>query len=301
MQALAVGHCTLDQIGLVDHFARDDEEVQMPTYSVQGGGAAATAAVALARWGVTTRFAGKVGDDDRGALIERTLRDEGVCTQRIAKDTGRISQTRFVVVEATTGRRHTYFTPGDVSPLGAQDVDAKWVDDHELLVVDSRFPKAQAPLIERAKQLGVPVVCESNRDRSTLGRCVEGADVVVTSERLASAFTGVGSLEGICEALLEKGPEIAIITLGDEGAVGMSRESSLVRVKAEPVDVVDVTGASDVFLGAVALGVLEGWELEKMVRFANAAAGHACTAPGGRSAIADRQTLESMAEINSGG
>ena len=291
MQALAVGHCTLDQIGLVDHFARDDEEVQMPTYSVQGGGAAATASVALARWGAFVRFVGKVGDDDRGALIERTLADEGVCTQRLVKEAGRISQTRFVVVEVSSGRWKTYFTPGDVTPLSPDDVDVQCVDDQDLLVIDGRFPDAQLPLMKRANEKGIPVVCEANKNRSGLAEYVAASDVLVTSERTASAFTGVGSLEGICEALLEQGPRIAILTLGDEGAVALGRESELVRVEAESVDVVDVTGASHVFLGAVALGVFEEWELDKLVSFANAAAGHSCTGPGGRSAIAGREEL----------
>ncbi len=292
MKVLSVGHCTLDQIGVVERFAEEDEQVEMPTFSVQGGGTAATAAVALARWGVEVRFVGKVGDDDRGELIERTLSDEGVATDRMIRSPGRISQVRFVFVERDSGHRHTYFTPGNVGPLDPQEIAPELVDEHELLLIDSQFPQAQLGLMKRAKKQGIPVVLEANHGSGVVSECVPFADVVIASERQASSYTGVGSLQGILEALLEKGPATAIITLGDEGAVAMGRDHELVRVDALQVEFLDPTGASDVFLGAVALGTLEGWELDRLVRFANAAAGLACTGPGGRSAIADRDRLQ---------
>ena len=293
-RVLCVGYCTLDQIGLVEHFARDDEVVEMPTFSHQGGGTAATAAVATARWGASTGFVGKVGNDDRGAHIVRTLSDEGVDTDRVIREEGKISQLRFVVVEASSRTRHSYYTPGNVTPLLAEEVESTWVDGHDLLVVDGKYPQAQTKLMKRARNKNIPVVFEANQGRTVVGDCIKHADVVVASEREASAFTGVGSLEGICEAFLEFGPDRAIVTLGDEGAVALGRDSDLVRVDALDVDIVDITGAADVFLGGVAFGVLEDWSLERIVEFANVAAGWACTGPGGRSAIARREKLEDV-------
>lgn len=292
MDALCVGYCTLDQIGLVEHFARDDEEVEMPTFSVQGGGTAATAAVALARWGTSTGFVGKVGDDDRGSHIVRTLADEGVDTSQVVRQDHKISQVRFVVVDTSSGQRHAYYTPGNVGTLRSDEIDSGLLDDCRLLVVDGNYPQAQIELMERAQSGDVTVVMHLPGNPDSMEECVGHADVVVASERTASAFTGVGSLRGICEAFLEYGPRIAIVTLGDEGAVASSRSAELVRVSAPQVEVVDSTGADDVFVGGVALGVLEQWDLEKIVRYANSASRLACTGPGGRSAIADRTTLE---------
>ncbi len=293
MRVLSVGHCTLDHIGLVEYFARDDEEVEMPTFSVQGGGAAATAAVALARWGASTRFIGKVGDDQRGERIERTLSDEGVATDHFVYDKGKISQVRFVLVEASSGDRHAYSTPGNVGSLQSEEVDSGLVDDHDLLIVDGVFPEVTTAMMKRARKSDIPVVLKADHDREALTECISHASVVVASEREASAFTGVGRLEGICEAFLERGPDVAIVTLGDEGAVALSRNEGFTRVGARSIKMVDPTGAADVFLGAVGLGVLQKWGLEKLIGFANAAAAVACTGPGGRSSIADRATLES--------
>lgn len=294
MDALCVGYCTLDQIGLVEHFARDDEEVEMPTFSVQGGGTAATAAVALARWGTSTGFVGKVGGDDRGEHIVRTLRDEGVETDRIVRQPDKISQVRFVLVEAASGRRHSYYTPGNVGPLRSDEIAADVVDDCEILVVDGTYPQAQIEVMKGAQRRDIPVVMHMPQNRDEIAGCVEHADVVVAPERTASAFTGVGSLDAICQAFLEYGPQCSIVTLGDEGAVAASRQSESVRVSPMDVEVVDPTGADDIFVAGVTLGVLEDWELERIVEYAHSASRFACTGPGGRSAIADRERLESQ-------
>ena len=58
---------------------------------------------------------------------------------------------------------------------------------------------------------------------------------------------------------------------------------------AFPVEVVDTTGAGDVFHGAFLCGMLQQWELEKSVEFASAVAALKCTRLGGRTGIPDRQ------------
>lgn len=294
MQALTIGFCTLDQIGVVDRIAENGAQVEMPTFSTQGGGAAATAAVALARWGVATRFIGKVADDERGHRIERTLSNEGVNTELMIKEAGKVSQLSFTLIEGRTGQSQSYFTRGNISSLMPGDFELSVVDHHDLLVVDGHYPEAQLEAMKRAREQGIATLLQGQSGRSGCMRCVELADVVVASERDASALTGVGSLEGICRAFLERGAKSAIITLGDEGAVAMGEDGRLIRVDAVEVKVVDRIGAGDVFLGAVGLGVLEGWSLEKLLRFANAAASLSCGGLGSRSRITDRATLEGM-------
>ncbi len=282
---LAVGHCTLDQIGLVERLAGHDEEVEMMTYSEQGGGTAATAAVALARWGAKTQFVGKVGDDARGDHIVRTLEQEGVDISAIVRQHGAISQVRHVIAEMGGGQRTAYSTPGTVEPLAVREVDTSVVDGADLVVVDGWCSSAKLELLERAKTREVPVILEADHGRKVAAKSVRFADVVVASEREASAYTGVGDLKAICEAFIDQGPTTAIVTLGDEGAVAMRQGGDYVRLEAPSVEVVDTTGAGDVFLASIAWAYLKDWPLEKAVMEANRAAALACTGPGGRSQI----------------
>jgi sugar/nucleoside kinase (ribokinase family) len=286
MRVLSVGGCTLDHIGVVERFLDANASAEMPKFSVQGGGCAATAVVALARWGVETRFVGKVGDDTRGNLIRMTLADEGVDTFEMIRETGAVSQFRFIVVERGTGRKQTLYTRGSVSALMPEEVDVAVLNDVDLLLVDGTQKAPQLKLMRAAREHGIPVVFEAKRNQRDVEELVSASDVLVASERFASQFAGVGRLERLCEVLLERGPSRVIVTMGDEGVVGMERaDGRMIRQGPHPVELVNTTGAGDVFMGATAYGMLHQWEFERVLQFANKAAALSCTDIGGRSAI----------------
>lgn len=287
MRVIGVGHCTLDYIGVVDRFVESDFKKEFQQFSTQGGGAAATALVALARWGVESGFVGKVGSDLRGDEIERTLSEEGVDTAGMVHQKDGISQMSFIVVEQATGKKHTYVTGGTVEPLDPDEVDVSILDGASVLLCDSTHPEAEIALMKAAKERGVTVILDASQMRPEIREAVAHCDYLVASERFASQFAGVGELESLCHALLEKGPQVAIVTLGDEGSVGMSVEDrKLLRQDAyEDVTVFDTTGAGDIFHGAIIYGVLQDWALQETLAFANAAAALSCEGIGGRSTI----------------
>lgn len=72
------------------------------------------------------------------------------------------------------------------------------------------------------------------------------------------------------DALLERGVDLAIVKQGPRGVLAKAADES-VEVPPFPVDVVNGLGAGDGFGGAIALGLLRGWNLERMLRFANIA------------------------------
>jgi len=78
--------------------------------------------------------------------------------------------------------------------------------------------------------------------------------------------------------------EVSVVTLGEQGCVCATRDGSF-SIPAFDVDVVDTTGAGDVFHGAFSFGLLRGWPLETIARFASAVAAIKCTQLGGRQGI----------------
>lgn len=292
MRVLGVGHCTLDYLGVVDRFVEPDFKREFEQFSTQGGGAAATAVVALARWEVPTRFVGKVGSDSRGSEIERTLAEEGVDTANLVHQPGGVSQLSMILIEASTGRKNTYVTRGSVVPLTKSEVPMSVLDDVSVLLCDCTHLEVELQLMRAAKERGITVVLDASDMTADIREAVAHTDYLVASERFASQFAGVGELDSLCRALLEKGPSNAIVTLGNDGSVGMSTEDrTLVRQPAHPVEVFDTTGAGDVFHGAIIYAVLQGWDLARTLSFANAAAAVACEGIGGRSSIATVEDL----------
>ena len=75
------------------------------------------------------------------------------------------------------------------------------------------------------------------------------------------------------------------ITRGAEGATFLDADRRLIRVPGFDVNVADTTGAGDVFHGGFIFGLLQGWALEEVIRFANAVAAMKCTQIGARRGI----------------
>jgi 5-dehydro-2-deoxygluconokinase len=96
--------------------------------------------------------------------------------------------------------------------------------------------------------------------------------VTVTVGNLDECFTAVGERDpyAAAEALLDRGVELAVVKQGPKGVLGRTRDQT-VEVPPVPVDVVNGLGAGDGFGGALCHGLLAGWPLERILRFANAA------------------------------
>jgi 5-dehydro-2-deoxygluconokinase len=81
---------------------------------------------------------------------------------------------------------------------------------------------------------------------------------------------GEGEPEAAAKALLAHGLELAVVKQGPRGVLAMTRDER-VEVPPTPIEVVNGLGAGDGFGGALCHGLLAGWPLERVIRFANAA------------------------------
>jgi ribokinase len=95
----------------------------------------------------------------------------------------------------------------------------------------------------------------------------------------------------VVQVLLARGPRVAILTLGAQGAF-VGTLDHLVQIPAFPVTVVDTTAAGDAFNGALAVALAEACPLAGAVRFANAAAGLACTQRGAQNSLPVRTQVD---------
>ncbi|MFI6145767.1 5-dehydro-2-deoxygluconokinase [Streptomyces sp. NPDC051109] len=97
------------------------------------------------------------------------------------------------------------------------------------------------------------------------------ATVAVGNVQECAIATGECDPRAAARALLAAGVELAVVKRGPEGVLGMRRDGTVVEAAAVPVDVVNGLGAGDAFGGALCHGLLAGWDLERVLRFANAA------------------------------
>ncbi|MHA3835165.1 5-dehydro-2-deoxygluconokinase [Terrabacter sp. AAH1] len=94
--------------------------------------------------------------------------------------------------------------------------------------------------------------------------------VAVGNAEECEVATGESDPERAADRLLEAGVELAVVKLGPRGVLAVT-PTERVSVGPFPVRVVNGLGAGDAFGGALVHGLLEGWDLERTLHFANVA------------------------------
>lgn len=289
---VGIGTVTLDQIGVGPSAL--DPRVDLTAFSLQAGGPTGTALATLANFGAKAKYFGRVGDDEFGRITLRRLRSFGVDTSQVLLEPERLSRSTFILLEEETGRRFVRFMHGDVTPLAPADIPPTLFDGVRLIYVDAEMPEVQIAAAERARARGARVLLGVRRVGSGLGELLDLADAVIASERVAAEIAHSSDIERSLVELIKMGPEIAVITLGEDGAVALHQDK-LVRQQAPRVDVVDVTGAGSVFRGAFGYALLQGWPIERALPFATTAASLNCASLGGQGGIPTLEAVERAA------
>jgi sugar/nucleoside kinase (ribokinase family) len=125
---------------------------------------------------------------------------------------------------------------------------------------------------------------------------VKLTDILICGSGFAEALTGEEDLIAAGRAALSYGPQIVVITQGENGSTTFTPDRQF-HTPAFEVTVVDTTGAGDVFHGAYLAGLLKGWDIETIAIFASAVSAIECTFLGGRSGMPDyAQVIDFLSE-----
>jgi ribokinase len=291
-----VGYTAIDYLGIIPHFPEENLKLELEKLSVQGGGPAATATVTAARLGLSTSFIGKVGGDDRGAMMLMKLNGEGVDVSSAVLEADALSQFAFIMVDSQTGKRTILWTRGTLSPLKPEELDMDKITSCRGLLVDTLEPDAAAAAAKAAADAGAKVLIDAGTLREGVEEILPHCHYIVASETFAGQISEGRGPEAALEKMMRYGPLAAVVTLGERGCVAMSADGFL-KEKGFIVDAVDTTGAGDVFHGAFLYAVLSDWDVRRCCVFANAVAAMKCRELGGRTGIPSLgETLDFLSE-----
>ena len=245
------------------------------TFRKMLGGSATNVAVAAARLGQRAGVITKVGDDPFGVYARRAMTEFGVDASHVG--THPTLRTPIVFCEIFPPDHFPILfyrqpTAPDMTVEEAEldldeiaDVPLFWTTGTGLSAEPSRTATVAALDARRRRAITVhdldhrPMFWGSNDETVAVGGRTEALPLV-----------GDRSAADTAKALLDLGVDLAVVKLGHEGVLAASREEQ-VTVPPIPVEVVNGLGAGDAFGGALCHGLLSGWELERTIRFANAA------------------------------
>jgi len=277
----ALGTVAWDLLGTVEQFPAPDEKMQLTDFIQQGGGRAGTAAAAVAKLGGKVAVFGCVGDDSFGDYIREGFAKLGVNSDGLQVVPGENSLFAFCAAEMGTGKRTIFYKHGSMPPIGARDIDTQALTDCRCLLVDSHHPGASIAGAQAAQEKGVPVVLDAEEPHEAPTELLALIDYVIIPESLLVAL-GDGDADKGRDGVLALDPIALIVTRGAQGADVYHDNDSFHQPAFKVPQVVDTTGAGDVFHGAFAYGVVLGYDLADNVAFASAAAALSTTALGGR-------------------
>lgn len=292
-------------------------ETPILAWTMQGGGKVATAMAAAGRLGAKTTIVTKVGADEWGQFVVSDFQKYGVDTRHVFVDERVNTAIAFILIGKKG--RNRWVSPNIIRGLPLPEVfqrAIRWVDaqptprniftwpikyapneltavtEGKILNLDGFPAEAALEAARRAYKRGIPT-CYDMYSHPQLAELLQYITYCIPSRHSAMTFTREIDPIAMCKKLLKYGPEVVGITLGEEGVV-FATQTELIHRKAFKIDAVDTTGAGDVFHGAFSYGLLQGWDLPRVVEFSSAVSAMKCRSLGGRAGIPTRPEVEAF-------
>lgn len=302
---------------LIDFTTRTTDAEGYPTMEAHPGGAPANFLAALAKFGAKAAFLGKVGTDTFGKLLTATLKNSGIETCGIIADSEVFTTLAFVTLDEHGDREFAFGRkPGADTCIRFEELDLSLIDEAKvfhfgtLSLTDEPARSTTVQAVAYAKERGKLITYDPNL-RKPLWRSMEEAkeqmlwglnhaDVVKISDEEVEFLFGLGVEAGAAHILANYPCKLVLVTCGADGCFYSNAKASGMVPSLSGIQVVDTTGAGDIFGGSMVWKLLQtgktpeelsGDELQDMVRFACTSAGFSTTKSGGISSVPDYQDV----------
>ena len=301
---------------LIDFASRDTDAGGYPLMQALPGGAPANFLAALTKYGKSTAFLGKVGDDTFGHLLVSTVKDAGIETRGIVIDPTVFTTLAFVTFDASGDRSFSFARkPGADTRLCWEEVDKSLIDEARvfhfgtLSLTDDPARTTTQRCVAYAKEKGKLVTCDPNlriplwndleEAKKQMLWSLHQADVVKISDNEVEFLWDCTPEEGADKLISVFGVSLAMVTLGPDGCL-LKTKNAAFRAACPKVHPVDTTGAGDIFGGSAVARLLE---LEKSIEdlteadlayignFAATAASLSTEMPGGIPSIPQKEQV----------
>jgi 2-dehydro-3-deoxygluconokinase len=278
------------------------------TLTMTMAGAESNVAIGLARLGHRVRWGGRVGADEVGAFILRTLRAESVAVDTVVVDAERPTGLMLAERRVADVSRVSYYRAGSAgSALSGAEAAACLADTPRILHVTGITPalsvsaaEAVATAVRLARRAGALVSVDVNyrsrlwtprQARSALSELVRSADIVIASEdELGLVVTETRDESAAAEELAASGVSQLVIKRGARGAT-VWHEGRAHHAAAIPVTVRDTIGAGDAFDAGYLSGVLDGLSPAAALRRGTVTGAFAVSAVGDWEGLPNRDEL----------
>jgi sulfofructose kinase len=293
LDVLGFGESSVDYVYTVPALPRaGTAKLPIVSHDVSCGGQVATTVAACAALGLKAGYLGVVGTDENGGRIRKELDARGVDLTRLV-DRRAANRYAVIMVEAATGERLVLWERDPRLDLQPDEIHEGMVADARVVHLDATDEAASIELARLARSAGAIVTCDIDTVTPRTMEFLSLVSLPILAPHVPRELAGVDDIEGALRAMRRTHAGVICVSLGEDGSAALDGER-FVHVPAFTVSAVDTTGAGDVFRAGLIYGIRRNWPVERMLRFANAAAAVSCTRHGAMASVPDRQSVEKL-------
>ncbi len=299
---VVVGSSNTDMIVKMPRIPKPGETILGGKFNTAAGGKGANQAVAAARVNGNVTLVARVGDDMFGEQSIEGFKKDKINVENLIVDKNEPSGVALIFVD-DNGENSIAVASGANAKLSVDDVEKARdvILDADILLMQLETPldtiRAAAKI---AHENGGKIILNPAPAQILDDDLLSMLDILTPNETEAELLTGIAvndveSAKKAGRALLEKGLEIVIITLGSQGALLVTKKETEL-VNGFKVEAVDTTAAGDTFNGTLAVGLAENKNLIDAIRFANAAGALSVTKLGAQPSAPSREEIDAFLE-----
>ncbi|MDK4737072.1 sugar kinase [Rhizobium sp. CNPSo 3490] len=266
-------------------------------FTLAVSGAAGSAAIVAAKYGLKVQAVGGVGYDDMGDWVRMKLQSFDVDTTMMRRYEG-YSTSCSIVTTRPNGQRPALHKRGATDAFFVSDSEIDRVLDTKILHVGgvglmNRMDDCgrTAEIMAEARRRGVittlDVFASTSADLPKVEALLPYTDYFLPSEEEAQALSGLTHNKDLADFLLGRGAKCVILTLGAEGAYYHDESGLEFHSPAFQVDVKCTCGCGDCFNGGFASGLAKGLTPQDAVELGQASSALNATGLGSQAGVAN--------------
>ena len=279
------------------------------------GGCAANVAIDLAKQGIKVDVAGCLGNDAYAQLLLTSLGAFSVDTSQIVFSDELPTSKTVILLVSGQDRRYIH-SFGANAGFTVSHINREWVRGLKVLYVGGLFlmpaflPEELLDLFLFCRQHGVTtvldvVIPQNTKIPGNLGKLLNATDYFLPNDDEAQILTGFTDPQDQLRALIQTGANHVVITLGQRGILAGKGNQTWQAGIYQMEEVIDPSGSGDAFDAGMITGIVHGWDIPSMLRYASGLGASAVRALGTTDGVfraeeAQNFLKSSQLEINQG-